>query len=330
MSDSQIKIEYLLNSSEFNKNMASMKKNMQLCNEEVKNSAKEMNTYGSNIQTLTSRQKAIQQAMEQSKKIMAEYNSNLEKNKKALEGNKQSLEDLSKAKKQANNEYKNAVKMYGEESEEALKLKEALDEVSDEYANMKSRVKGNEDTIVSNTAQLEKQRGVLIDLEGQLKATNKALEEQSNKFISASKRFSEWGQNLEKIGGSLKNLGEDVQRAGLATLAMSAESGFAKVNTLAKDSGESLKNFKKDVYDLSDNTGQSVEDLTDALYNAISAGVDYSQSVEFMDQVNKVATGGFGEIADASSALTSIMNIYGKIVFVVKQLYLHKLFLPKW
>ena len=323
MSDSQIKIEYLLNSSEFNKNMASMKKNMQLCNEEVKNSAKEMNTYGSNIQTLTSRQKAIQQAMEQSKKIMAEYNSNLEKNKKALEGNKQSLEDLSKAKKQANNEYKNAVKMYGEESEEALKLKEALDEVSDEYANMKSRVKGNEDTIVSNTAQLEKQRGVLIDLEGQLKATNKALEEQSNKFILASKRFSEWGQNLEKIGGSLKNLGEDVQRAGaiivtasagLATLAMSAESGFAKVNTLAKDSGESLKNFKKDVYDLSDNTGQSVEDLTDALYNAISAGVDYSQSVEFMEQVNKVATGGFGEIADASSALTSIMNIYGKTV----------------
>ena len=82
MSDSQIKIEYLLNSSEFNKNMASMKKNMQLCNEEVKNSAKEMNTYGSNIQTLTSRQKAIQQAMEQSKKIMAEYNFNLEKNKK--------------------------------------------------------------------------------------------------------------------------------------------------------------------------------------------------------------------------------------------------------
>ncbi len=323
MSDSQIKIEYLLNSSEFNKNMASMKKNMQLCNEEVKNSAKEMNTYGSNIQTLTSRQKAIQQAMEQSKKIMAEYNSNLEKNKKALEGNKQSLEDLSKAKKQANNEYKNAVKMYGEESEEALKLKEALDEVSDEYANMKSRVKGNEDTIVSNTAQLEKQRGVLIDLEGQLKATNKALEEQSNKFILASKRFSEWGKNLEKIGGSLKNLGEDVQKAGaiivtasagLATLAMSAESGFAKVNTLAKDSGESLKNFKKDVYDLSDNTGQSVEDLTDALYNAVSAGVDYSQSVEFMDQVNKVATGGFGEIADASSALTSIMNIYGKTV----------------
>ena len=52
---------------------------------------------------------------------------------------------------------------------------------------------------------------------------------------------------------------------------MSAESGFAKVNTLAKDSGESLKNFKKDVYDLSDNTGQSVEDLPDALYNAISA-----------------------------------------------------------
>ena len=87
MSDSQIKIEYLLNSSEFNKNMASMKENMQLCNGEVKNSAKERNTYGSNIQTLTSRQKAIQQAIEQSKKIMSSYSDNIKKNKNHLKLN---------------------------------------------------------------------------------------------------------------------------------------------------------------------------------------------------------------------------------------------------
>ena len=82
MSEGRISITYLVNSDQFNQSIGQVKKNMQLCNQEIKNSAKEMNTYGSNIQTLTSRQKAIQQAMEQSKKIMAEYNSNLEKNKK--------------------------------------------------------------------------------------------------------------------------------------------------------------------------------------------------------------------------------------------------------
>lgn len=319
-SEGRISVNYVVNASEFNSNIAQMKKNMQLCNEEIKNSAKEVNLYGTNIQTLTSKQKAIQQAMEQSKKIMSSYSDNIEKNKKALADNSAELEKLATKKKESNKAYKDAVKTYGEESEEAKKLKETLSSVSEEYNVMQSKVKGNEKAITTGTSQMEKQRGVLLDLENELKNVNKALEEQSNKFVQASKKFSELGTGLEKMGGSLKKLGSEVQQAGalivgaagtLATFAAGAEMGFAKVNTLAKDSGESLKKYKEDVYNLSNETGQSLDELTDGLYNAISAGVDYSDSVEFMNKVNKVAVGGFGEIADASSALTSLMNIYG-------------------
>ena len=122
--EGRISISYVVNASEFNKNILQMKKNLQLCTEEVKNSAKEINLYGNNIQTLTSKQKAIQSAISQSEKIISAYSQNIEKNKTALAANKSELEKLAAKKKEANSAFKNAVKMYGEESEEAKRLKE--------------------------------------------------------------------------------------------------------------------------------------------------------------------------------------------------------------
>ena len=186
MSEGRISISYVVNSSEFNSNISQMKKNMQLCNQEIKNSAKEIQLYGTNIQTLSSKQKAIQDAINQSNKIMKSYSDNIEKNKKALANNTSELEKLATKKKEANKAYKDAVKTYGEESDEAKKLKQSLQDVSDEYNIMQSRVKSNEKAITTGTAQMEKQRGVLLDLQNELKNVNKALEEQSYKFIQAS------------------------------------------------------------------------------------------------------------------------------------------------
>ena len=324
MSESgRISVNYVVNASEFNKNITQMKKNLQLCTQEVKNSAKEINLYGNNIQTLTSKQKAIQSAISQSEKIISAYSQNIEKNKAALTANKNELEKLAAKKKEANSAFKDAVKMYGEESEEAKKLKDSLDDVSEQYSIMQSKIKGNENAITSNTAQLEKQRGTLLDLKTQLKQTNQELELQSSKFIKASESFSSWGKKLESLGGSLSSIGGEAQKAGgvivasasaLAKLASGAETGFAKVNTLANDSGESLERYKESVYQLSNESGKSVNDLTDALYDAISAGVDYGDSVKFIEAANKVSVGGFTEVGDASNLLTQIMNIYGKTV----------------
>lgn len=321
--DGKISVTYVVNSSQYNKNIADMKKNMQLLNQEVKTSAQEVNTYGKNIQSLSKQQNTINQALAQSKKILAEYESSLSKNNTSLEKNQKKLGELAKQKEQANKAYKEAVKTYGEESEEALKAKESLDEVSKAYQKQEKVVNSNKNAIRNNLTQIEKTKQEQLKLEQQLEQTNQAISEQGDKFAKSSEKFATVGTALEKAGGSIKDCGEEAQKAGaliltastaLATFAMSAETGFAKVNTLTHDSGESLKKYKQDVYELSDNTGKSVEDLTDALYNAISAGVDYSESVDFMNDVNKVAVGGFGEIADASSALTSLMNIYGYTV----------------
>ena len=169
---------------------------------------------------------------------MSSYSDNIKKNKQALSDNTTELEKLAVKKKEANKAYKDAVKTYGEESEEAKKLKEALNDVSEEYNIMQSRVKGNEKAITTGTAQLEKQRGVLLDLQNELKETNAALEEQANGFIQASKKFAEYGTKLESMGGKMKNLGSEVQQAGalivgaasaIGIMAAGFESGLARL-----------------------------------------------------------------------------------------------------
>lgn len=320
MSEGRISITYLVNSDQFNQSIGQMKKNMQLCNQEIKNSAKEIDLYGSNIQTLTNKQKAIQQAIEQSKKIMSSYSDNIKKNKQALSDNTAELEKLAAKKKEANKAYKDAAKTYGEESDEVKKLKEALNDVSEEYNIMQSRIKGNEKAITTGTSQMEKQRGVLLDLQNELKKVSDELEKQGNKFIKASENFAKYGAKLESVGGKMKNLGSDVQKAGalivgsagtLATFAASFESSMAKVNSIAKYNTEDLKKMSDEIIDLSNETGQGAEDIAEAVYQAISASVDADKAVSFVETSNKLAVGGFTDVSKAVDVLTTVINAYG-------------------
>lgn len=316
-----ISLSYVVNNSEFNSKMADMKKNLQLLQIECKNAAKEVNLYGANTQNLAKKQDTINQAIKQTEKIMAQYNQQLEKNKTALSNNQSELTKLAAKKKELTKQYKDAVKTYGEESQEAQKLKEELTQVTSEYDKMKGKVEANKSNIQNYTTQLERQRTTLLDLQGQLKQTNEEIERQGNKFLQASEKFATAGKALEDAGGKISELGDQVQKAGavivtastaMATLAANYESGLAKVNTLVNASKEEIQAYGESVLEMSNNTGVAAGDATDALYNAISAGVSYGDSVQYINDVNKLAVGGFTDITNASNLMTQIFNIYGK------------------
>ena len=330
-----ISLSYVVNNSEFNSKMADMKKNLQLLQTECKNAAKEINLYGANTQNLAKKQDTINQAIKQTEKIMAQYNQQLEKNKTALSSNQSELTKLAAKKKELTKQYKDAVKTYGEESQEAQRLKGELSQVSSEYDKMKGKVTTNKNNIQNYTAQLERQRSTLLDLQGQLKQTNEEIERQGNKFLQASGKFASAGKTLENAGGKISELGDQVQKAGavivtastaMATLAANYESGLAKVNTLVGASKEEIESYGESVLQMSNNTGIAVGDATDALYDAISAGVSYGDSVQYINDVNKLAVGGFTDITNASNLMTQIFNIYGKTTADVTDIS-NKLFL---
>lgn len=205
--EGKVSVTYVVNSSEYNKNIADMKKNMQLLNQQIKTSANEVNTYGKNIDSLKKQQTNINNALEQSKKIMTSYEQALSKNNNTLEKNKTKLAELAKQKESANKAYEEAISVYGKEAEETLKAKEALDKANEAYSKQEKLVNSNQNAIRNKLTQVEKLRQQQLNLEQQLEETNREIENQSNKFLNASKRFAEASTTLENLGGQISDLG---------------------------------------------------------------------------------------------------------------------------
>lgn len=91
--------------------------------------------------------------------------------------------------------------------------------------------------------------------------------------------------------------------------AVSAETSFAKVNTLLSDDAD-RKAYFSDIKNASRSTGVVVSDLSEAVYSALSASVDEDSAVDFTQSAVKLAKGGFTETATAVDVLTTAINAY--------------------
>lgn len=93
------------------------------------------------------------------------------------------------------------------------------------------------------------------------------------------------------------------------------EKGMTNVKTLLSD--EQLAESGQQLDDLALSLikrGHAIDTTTKSIFDAISAGVDAAEAVQFMDNADRLAVGGKTELATATDGLTSVMNAYGKSV----------------
>ena len=93
--------------------------------------------------------------------------------------------------------------------------------------------------------------------------------------------------------------------------AMDYEKSFAQTSTLLQGTSQELKAYSDAIIDMSNETGVAATDLTDAVYNALSAGVDQAHALEFTSTAIKLAEGGFTDATTAVDVLTTALNAYG-------------------
>lgn len=89
------------------------------------------------------------------------------------------------------------------------------------------------------------------------------------------------------------------------------ETAMAKVSTLADTSVVPLETLKAQFITLSSETGVAVESLAEAAYQALSAGVDTANVVDFVATATKLSVAGFTESATAVDVMTTALNAYG-------------------
>lgn len=90
------------------------------------------------------------------------------------------------------------------------------------------------------------------------------------------------------------------------------ESAMAKVGTIADTAKVPLESLSSQVLQVSGDMHIGANEISEAAYQAISAGQDTGNAVAFAGQASMLATAGFTSTASAVDILTTALNAYGK------------------
>ena len=166
--------------------------------------------------------------------------------------------------------------------------------------------------------------------------TEEALNHVGDALEDAAQELEDFSEEAGNAGNESQDFGEQSQNAVeglnqlLVTIGIAAalkkiadafvecsqaaaefETNVAMVSTVADTTVLSAGELSAQISDLSMDTARNVNELADASYNAISAGVATEAAVATVGEASKLATAGFTSSSSALSVLTTTLNAYG-------------------
>lgn len=207
--------------------------------------------------------------------------------------------------------YEESAQATGKDSDETKKLKEELSKLETELKTSENSINQTEASLNKQAIAANNAEAKLFDMQGELTKVNKELRD--HKLDAFANGCDKAGQKLEAFGQKMM-----VVSTGIATFATAAtkmavdfEDSIAKVSTIMDTGQMSVGEMEDAIVSLSNETGIAAGDIADNVYNAISAGQQTADAVNFVRQSTRLATAGFAESGDTLDLLTTILNAYG-------------------
>lgn len=218
--------------------------------------------------------------------------------------------------------------------QEQERLQQELRETGEPTEALRRKLERNESQIQQTTAKIEEQEKALDELGEELREAgvntdnltgeNERLQKSYDNLKSSQERLQRLneeqqkvkesiGQTKAQLAGTLGVIGGVAAAvyAGPVKAAMDYETALAKVGTIADGTKVPMETMSKEIMALSNSTGIAATALADDVYNAISAGQDTADAVNFVTYSTKLAKAGFAESAQTLDVLTTILNAYG-------------------
>jgi TP901 family phage tail tape measure protein len=152
-----------------------------------------------------------------------------------------------------------------------------------------------------------------------IKNTSQQARDSGGRFKGAGAGAAGAAVNFDQLSGSATTLGLRLAAAGAALSAIAFtsvnasrefEKALANVSTLVDTSAVSIEDLKTGILDLDNRLGGATEN-TEALYQALSAGVEPAAAVDFIRVSAELAAVGLTDTTTTVDALTSVLNSYG-------------------
>lgn len=178
-----------------------------------------------------------------------------------------------------------------------------------------------EDALTQAASAVDDNSDSIRNLGDSTSDTKDEMEELGESAERAGKQSKEFGDNAK---GAILSLEDVLKTVGVVAALKTIEDAFADcskeaaafetsvamVSTVADTSVLSTAQLSAQITELSMQTGKGVNELAEATYNAISAGVDTSNAVATVGEATKLSTAGFTSSASALSVLTTALNAY--------------------
>ena len=131
----------------------------------------------------------------------------------------------------------------------------------------------------------------------------------------ASRSLKRFGASAKRVGSSItKNISLPFALVGAASVKMASdlEGSFGKIENLVGITGKALDDFKTSVKNVSSATGQSQQELSEAMFTISSAGLRGAEATEVLERAAKASAIGLGETQQVAQALTGVLQAYSK------------------
>jgi len=153
-----------------------------------------------------------------------------------------------------------------------------------------------------------------------LKELNKAFKQISSSAKNVGKNFKKFSSDATRFATNITRVGvaAGAALAGAAVSFAKFEDDFTNVVTLLDDGSfavgsleDGVEGLKKGITDLSQETGETFENLNKGLFDLISAGVDAADAITTLGIATELAIAGGTDTAIAVDGLTSALGAFG-------------------
>lgn len=212
----------------------------------------------------------------------------------------------------------------GDTTEEQEALTKELDKWNSELEEAQAGQAAAERGVQNWQKQLNNAKVELNGLSDEIDKNNGYLDEARNSADGCADSIDEFGNEVDNSKKGIEQLAAALAAAGVAKTikeiadalvecaedAAGFETAMAKVSTLADTTVVPLDSLKAQFLELSSETGVAVGALAEAAYQALSAGVDTANVVDFVATATKTSAAGFTEASTAVDVLTTAINSY--------------------
>lgn len=269
--------------------------------------------FGSRTDLLKSQQAELTAKMKIQNNMIKTQGDHLTKLNGDLDKQKSKQSELSKKIEDTTKKYKDSVEATGKNSKESKELSKELKMLKEEYSK-------NDRAIDSNISKLNNAEIKLNNSKKALEENKKALEN-INKELDKTK-IDKFSEGLGKVGDKAGQISNKMKPASVAIVGLGSaatfanikfEDSLANINTLLDDQSH-LESYKNKIRELSDETGMSLETVSEGMYTAISSiGDEGKETEKIFETMAKSAKAGGAEVQDSVSLISAGMKGYNKV-----------------